>query len=375
MAKSKSTKSKGFDGVLAFQRAYNISDGEMFNVMPNGTREPVDVVRHGIRGTQNTTNATDPRLLQLTETAKLHPHAAAMEVQFSIRFIPLAHSLSACTAKKKEAMRAMRSSINSFLEKAAVQAIDEIALRYARNIANGRWLWRNRVAASRVFIKVSEGEAHIAEFDALDVPTNQFNNYSNTERSIAKLIANGLRGMPNRGLTVTARLDFGIKGATEVFPSQNYIFKPKSLTEEQTKAMVTRPLYKIGGSSIKSAETTTGFDVVGHAALRDQKISNALRTFDTWYDAYEEIGRPIPVEPIGANLEFQEFFREIKNGRDAFTLLGRLNDLDPTDPDGLFTLACIIRGGVFSQKEASSSKGQSSDNTADETTDSATEPA
>ena len=173
MAKSKSAKSKGFDGVLAFQRGYNISDGEMFNVMPNGAREPVDVVRHGIRGTQNTTNATDPRLLQLTETAKLHPHADAMEVQFSIRFIPLAHSLSACTAKKKEAMRAMRSSINSFLEKAAVQAIDEIALRYARNIANGRWLWRNRVAASGVVIKVSDGGVDIAEFDALGVPTDR----------------------------------------------------------------------------------------------------------------------------------------------------------------------------------------------------------
>ena len=352
MAKSKSATRKSFAGVLSFQRAYNISDGEMFNVMPNAERVPVDVVRHGIRGTQNVSiSERDPRLLQLTETAKLHPKAEAMEVQFSIRFVDLAHSLSACASKNKEAMHAMRASIDGFLERANGAAVDEIALRYARNIANGRWLWRNRVAASRITIKVQDSEALVAEFNAISISTQNFNNPSDAEREVAKAIAKGLRGEPTKGLTVTARLDFGVGGAIEVFPSQNYMFKPKNLSEEQKKALVTRPLYKIGGAVNQRIDTTTGFDVVGHAALRDQKISNALRTFDTWYEAYEEIRRPIPVEPLGANLDLLEFFREITRGKDAFTLLGRLNDLNPTDPDGLFMLACMIRGGVFSEKE------------------------
>ena len=51
---------------------------------------------------------------------------------------------------------------------------------------------------------------------------------------------------------------------------------------------------------------------MGHAALRDQKIGNALRTIDTWYPRYTEHGRPLPVEPNGASLEAQEFFRGVK---------------------------------------------------------------
>ena len=85
---------------------------------------------------------------------------------------------------------------------------------------------------------------------------------------------------------------------------------------------------------------------MGHAALRDQKISNALRTIDTWYPAYAEYGRPLPVEPNGASLEAQEFFRDKKTS--AFEFARRLNTLDPTSPDGMFMIASLIRGGVFS---------------------------
>ena len=45
---------------------------------------------------------------------------------------------------------------------------------------------------------------------------------------------------------------------------------------------------------------------MGQAALRDQKIGNALRTIDTWYPAYEERRVPLPVEPNGASLDAQE---------------------------------------------------------------------
>ena len=88
--------------------------------------------------------------------------------------------------------------------------------------------------------------------------------------------------------------------------------------------------------------------VMGQAALRDQKVSNALRTIDTWYPEYASFGRPIPVEPNGANLEYQRFFR---NGRQAsaFELVKKLNLLDPASLEGLFVTASLIRGGVFSE--------------------------
>ena len=62
--------------------------------------------------------------------------------------------------------------------------------------------------------------------------------------------------------------------------------------------------------------------------MRDQKIGNALRTIDTWYPAYEERRVPLPVEPNGASLDAQEFFRN-KGDAPGFKLMLRVSELDP----------------------------------------------
>jgi CRISPR-associated protein Csy3 len=86
---------------------------------------------------------------------------------------------------------------------------------------------------------------------------------------------------------------------------------------------------------------------MGQAALRDQKVGNALRTIDIWYPSFGERGVPIPVEPNGANLDAQEFFRDKKTS--GFDLMRRVGEIAPIDsPEGNFLLACIIRGGVYS---------------------------
>ena len=350
MATSTTETFKKLPGVLSFQRAYNVSDAEMFNVMPDGSRTPVEVVRHGIRGTQNVSAAAGATAkggeravsnIQVTETAKLHPNALAMDVQFSIRFFDLARSLSACASDDKVLMKGMRASIDGFIERSKAQGADAIALRYARNIANGRWLWRNRVAASKITVTVMQGDTLIASLDALAVPTNHFDNLSAVEAAVGKVLADGMRGVHTSGVSVCARLEFGVPGAIEVFPSQNYV--------ENKPTGFARPLYKIGGSVRPPTDKESGFNVVGYAALRDQKISNALRTFDTWYDSYGEVGRPIPVEPMGASLDLMSFLRSGSSG--AFKLFCRLNELDPSSPEGQFALACMMRGGVFSESD------------------------
>lgn len=350
MASSNTETFKKLPGVLSFQRAYNVSDAEMFNVMPDGSRTPVDVVRHGIRGTQNVSAAAGATAkggeravsnIQVTETAKLHPNALAMEVVFSIRFFDLSRSLSACASDDRVLMKGMRSSIDSFIARSKAGGAEAIALRYARNIANGRWLWRNRVGASKITVTVLQGDTAIASFDALAVPTNHFDSPSAPEATIAKILADGMRGAQGGGLSVCAQLEFGVSGAIEVFPSQNYV--------ENKPTGFARPLYKIGGSVRPPIDKESGFNVVGHAALRDQKVSNALRTFDTWYEAYGDVGRPIPVEPMGASLDLMSFLRSGSSG--AFKLFCRLNELDPSAPDGQFALACMIRGGVFSESD------------------------
>lgn len=348
---------KKLPGVLAFQRGLVITDALFFNVLKDG-QSPVMVVRHGIRGTQNvnkdgsaekSTAANAKRQevsnIQTTDTAKLHEEAQALAVRFSLRFLDLKNVLFACAPSSTDAddlVRNYRESVTGFIERAKDSSgLEEVASRFARNIANGRWLWRNRTIARQVELRVSVAGKLIASFDALATPLNHFDNFTDDERKVAAFIAEGLRGEDDAGFDIEARLDFGVRGALEVFPSQNYV-------EDKPRGFA-RPLYCLGAPERAGGRSGMDFEstrTMGHAALRDQKIGNALRTIDTWYPRYADHGRPLPVEPNGASLEAQEFFRDRKTS--AFEFARRLNTLDPASPEGMFMIASLIRGGVFS---------------------------
>ena len=345
---------KKLPGVLSFQRGTIVTDGLFYNVFDDGHVSPVPVVRHGIRGTQNinraettagSASATARREnvsnIQTTDSAKLDPAAVALRVRFEVRFIDLSQSLFACAPGKTdrpEEIKLMRSSFAEFVGRAkASPGLMEVACRYARNVANGRFLCRNRAIARNVRIDVSSGGAVIAAFSALDIPLNTFGDYSPDEKKIADVIAAGMRGDRAAQLAVSATVDLGLRGAVEVFPSQNYL-------ENKDKGFA-RPLYCVG--EVPAGQDRHGIRELGQAAFREQKIANALRTFDTWYSAYKERGVPIPIEPNGASLDAQEFFRNGK-AESGFRLMSQLGTLDPGSPEGMFMIACLIRGGVFS---------------------------
>lgn len=358
---------KKLPGVLAFQRGFLITDAEFFNEI-NGDYEayPVNVVRHGIRGTQNvnkegskeglgdTVVSSDSNLrpvsnVQQTDSAKLDSQADALIARFSLRFLDLEWALCACAPSKvdtDEEVAALRTSIKQFIEQAKHSSgLDEVASRLARNIANGRWLGRNRLLANKITVTVNDPHGEIACFESLQITLKSFCDYSDAEKAVAQIIANGLKGQEDAALTVVARVEFGVHGAIEVFPSQNYIAKPKN--DKRLKGFA-RSLYRLGQPEQSKPEE--GPRIMGRAAIRDQKISNALRTIDTWYPGFSEHGRPIPVEPNGANLDTQCFFRpKEKNGVSAFNLMLRLNQIDPSSENGMFLIACLIRGGVYSE--------------------------
>lgn len=384
---------KKLPGVLAFQRGLAVSDALFFNQLDDGTETPVQVVRHGIRGTQNVSSgdqkpdktkktaqestssedagessgteiasalggttkdsvARDVSNIQTTDTAKLDPRSTALKVRFSLRALDLDHSLFAVAASKGEKDLALvtryRESVVRFIAAAKESdGLQEVARRFARNIANGRWLWRNRTLAQSIVIeaRILDGE-HIGRFDALAISLNHFNDISETEAKLADPILASLRGKPGATVVVEATIDFGIRGSVEVFPSQNYVEKkPKGFA---------RPLYCVGHPPERKDKDggLLSFDAtreMGQAALRDQKIGNALRTIDTWYPTHSDRNRPIPVEPNGANLDAQVFFRNKKTS--AFEYARRFNVLDPNSPEGQFMIASLIRGGVLAGRE------------------------
>ena len=336
---------KKLPGVLAFKRGHVISDALMFNQLES-QETPVQVIRHGIRGTQNVTGDSVKEVsnIQVTESAKLDINAKVMLVRFNLAFLPLQKALNACAGKNKQESLDMRHSIDNFLERAKTsEGLQEVARRYARNLANARWLWRNRTIASDIKVSVTkinnEGLQNlIACFEALKVSTQHFDRYHADEIKVGEEIANQMQGDSSSSLVIEARVILRASGA-EVFPSQNYIeTKPKGFA---------RPLYKVGYAE---PADKTDIRVMGQAAIRDQKIYNAIRTIDTWYPAFAEEGLPIAIEPKGANLEMQAFYRHEK-GYSSFDLFKRLNQIDPNTPEGMFCIASFERGGVYSETD------------------------
>jgi len=86
-----------------------------------------------------------------------------------------------------------------------------------------------------------------------------------------------------------------------------------------------------------------------------------LRTLDTWYPEYEEIGEPIAVEPQGASLSMMRFLRAKEHKRSsAFELFKRLNQIDPNSAEGMYCVASLMRGGVFGESEKNRDTGEES---------------
>jgi len=335
---------KKLPAVLATQRTYTLSDAVLYNIFKDSERTPVDVVRHGVRATNNTPpkkitegamNENEVRNLQVIDSAKTDYRATALQVEFHISFFDVAKSLSAIAGNNDQALR---DSFFRFTDRAkSSEGIKEVSRRFARNILSGRWLWRNRLIADSITTEViKNGEAFVSAL-SLELPLNNFNNYSEPENQLADCIAKGLGGKGSDKLTVRATINCLAGGAVEVFPSQNYRDGADSSTLSRSLYVLNKP---------RKISTEEGPARVGDAAIRDQKVANAIRTIDTWYPSEENNPIPIAIEQYGANLDQQRFFRRGATDN-AFSLMRGLNILDENSPNGMFMIACLVRGAVY----------------------------
>lgn len=349
---------KKLPGSLSLQRGTVVSDGAFFNLFDDGKQEHLHVMYHGIRGTQNVAGNTEKGSatgnsiarevtnIQLTESVKLKPNAKLL-VKWDFRFIDLSYVLFASASAKgtdKSEEYNFRQAFLSFVDRAKQSdGLKEVIRRYVRNIVNGRWLWRNRIVAESVNIQVTAQDyPESFNFDALSYNLKSFENPSEQEQKLTEILLKGITGeSTNAALHIEAIVDFGM-GGVEVFPSQNYLGKDKA-------DGFSRSLYQL--NPVKPQRNANDNQYLGQAALRDQKIGNALRTIDTWYPRFEENDKkPIAVEPNGANLEGQIFYRVDKNHKvSAFDILKEVDELDPNSDKGMFLIACLIRGGVYSE--------------------------
>ena len=260
--------------------------------------------------------------LQKVDVAALPADADTLKVDFTLRVLGGTGTPSACN---EEGYRnKLLSTVQSYVDN---HGFGELAIRYASNLANGRFLWRNRMGAEQVEVTVSrlvEGRAEsVWTFDSLSQSLRGFDARTGDVQALAELIAKGLAGQQHVLLQVTAFVRIG--AGQEVFPSQELIL-------DRSRGDKSKTLYEVSGV----------------AAIHSQKIGNAIRTIDTWYDGADEMG-PIAVEPYGSVTTQGKAYRQPKQKMDFYSLLDGwiLKDKVPPSEQQHFVIATLIRGGVF----------------------------
>lgn len=329
--------------VLAFERKLDPSDALFaagsWDGQADATQWPaVGINAKSVRGTiSNRLKAADqdpvkldaaienPNL-QTVDVAALPADADTLKVSFTLRVLPGMGKPSACNSAEYEAK--LMQVVDGYVK---THGFSELARRYAHNLANGRFLWRNRVGAEEVRVVVSLLERGQAtqrwSFDALSLSLRNFEAGSaQADRdAVAALIADGLAGKRHVLLQVTAFVRLG--SGQEVFPSQELVL-------DRGRGDKSKTLYQV-----KEV-----------AAIHSQKLGNAIRTIDDWYSGANDLG-PIAVEPYGSVTTQGTAYRQpkVKPSLDFYNLFDDwvLKDKVPDTEQQHFVMAVLVRGGVF----------------------------
>ena len=333
--------------VLAFERKLDPSDALLFSGnwdmrdVEQGW-QPIAIREKSVRGTISNrlkNKDQDPAKLdaaienpnlQTVDVATLAADNDTLKVRFTLRVLSGTGQPSACN--EPEYREKLITTVRTYVEE---HGFAELGRRYAFNLANGRFLWRNRIGAEQVAVRVQRLENGLPSttwnFDALALSLRSYDAPESEKKSVEELgtfIAQGLRGEVHLLLQVTAFVRMG--NGQEVFPSQELILD-KGRGDKKSKT-----LYAVN-------------DI---AAMHSQKVGNAVRSIDTWYPGAHELG-PIAVEPYGSVTTLGKAYRQPKEKMDFYTLLDSwmLKDKAPALEQQHFVMAVLIRGGVFGDKE------------------------
>jgi CRISPR-associated protein Csy3 len=184
------------------------------------------------------------------------------------------------------------------------------------------------MGAERVDVSVSygsKGSETTLSFKKMEsTPLTNFDFRATDLRVLSQKIEEALLDVKPHLLSVRATAVIG--EMQEVFPSQEMLL-------DKTQGKV---LYRLN-------------EVTNQAGLHSQKIGNAIRTIDTWYD--EETKFPIAVEPYGSVTTLGRAFRQPKDKIDFYTLFDDwvLKGEKPAVEQQHYVIAVLLRGGVFGE--------------------------
>ena len=218
--------------LLAFERKLDCSDAVFSQTdgnNPEAQEQPVTVSEKSVRGTISNrlknAIANDPAKLdaeiekanlQTVDVAALSSGCDTLIARFTLKVLPFDGSPYVCNGAQYRGR--LLETATQYLQTEGMQALAE---RYAANIANGRWLWRNRMGAENIRITVSNKNDSVTVDNAKALPLDRFDRPSENVAKIAEWIRQGLSGEAFTLLSVEARVQAGY--GQEVYPSQELI--------------------------------------------------------------------------------------------------------------------------------------------------------
>jgi CRISPR-associated protein Csy3 len=341
-------KNKNIASVLAFEKKLVPSDGFMYGTTWGKRNEielavPLKLQEKSVRGTiSNRLKAAiknDPLKLnaevekpnlQRVDSCALAMDQDTLKLSFTLKVLKGVQQPSACNNQAFN--DTYTQAANNYIEE---EKFIELGKRYASNIANGRFLWRNRVGAENIEVQVkllNSDSARSWKFDAIKLSIRDFESSTADINDLGQEIAQALAGEKDFVLLeVNAYAQIG--KAQDVYPSEELV-----LDKGNSKSKKSKILYSI--NSI--------------AGMHSQKIGNALRTIDTWYPEYEDVTTgPIAIEPYGAVTNLGKAYRNPQAKADFFTLFDRFarGETLENKNDEHYVMAVLVRGGVFGESD------------------------
>jgi CRISPR-associated protein Csy3 len=321
---------------LMFEEKWEDIESNEFNFnIQNATRLLIN--DKTIRGTIAHVTATEKQQkdanIQTVDFCCLSHDKDTLVLKFTIKFLGDIATPSACDNNDFQCK--LCENIKSYIEEFQ---LTELSRRYATNLANLRFLWRNRIGVEYLKVKIEILNKHenknenIFTFEGHNFNLKQFDSTDQKLNKLSNLIATALASDDDfLLLRVTAFAKIG--EGQDVYPSEEFIQDK----ENKKKGKKTKVLYSLDKQ----------------AAMHSQKIGNAVRTIDTWYS--EDNNMPIAIEPYGSVTTIGKAFRS--NNNDFYTIFKKFVSSkysELADEEKHFIVAMLIRGGVFgeSSKEA-----------------------
>jgi len=338
-------KNSNIASVLAFEKKLVPSDGFLYGTTWQERHKPelskaLALREKSVRGTISNrlkdAVKNDPLKLnaevekpnlQRVDSCGLGENQDTLKLHFTLKVLSGVQNPSACNNKLFN--ESYSAAAQNYI---AQEGFKELAKRYAINLANGRFLWRNRVGAENIEVqvkKLNQDAEKTWSFDASNMKLRDFETSSPELEELATEIANALSGETEfLLLEINAFAQVGF--AQDVYPSEELVLDKSTAKDKKSKI-----LYHID-------------DVAG---IHSQKIGNALRTIDTWYPDYAETQNPIAIEPYGAVTNLGTAYRNPKAKADFFTLFDKFatGETLASKEEEHYVMAVLVRGGVFGE--------------------------